>query len=297
MDLSAPVAYNGITFQPASAAPTGAPRSGYEIKNIDYTRVQTDAYYDPRALTDGLDTGDVFLRGRFIEIDAAVYGTSEGHVWDQTQALLAAFSPTLAYAEDPDNFGLLPFTFRQPTIDTATWTAGYIPLQFNARPLEPPTFNVNNMRTNGSGGRGFTLPVNARLIAPSPMKVHQSEITQTLTTSAQVFTYRGDYPAWPWVRLDVDAGVAGTTAIRSSQFNVYLDFSSLATDKRLVVDFEKRAVYEADRGSGFVSDTRNEFILSTSEWGQFGVSALQSVYIQSLTGITLPKFHYREAWA
>lgn len=295
MDLSAPVAYNGITFQPATQSATGAARRGYEIKDIDYARVQTDAYYDPKALTDGLDVGDVFLRGRFLDIDAAVYGTSKGDVWDQLQAMLAAFNPTLAYAEDEDNFGLLPFTFRQPTIDTATWTAGYIPLQFNARPLEPPTYNVNRMKTQDTG-RGFSLPVRARLIATNPAKVHQSEITQTLTTAAQFFTYRGDYPCWPWARLDVDAGVAGTTAIRGSGFNVYLDFSSLATDKRLVVDFEKRAVYEADRGSGFVSDTRNEFILSTSEWGQFTGSP-QSVYIQSLTGISLPKFHYREAWA
>lgn len=206
MDLTAPISYNGLTISPPTQTATGTPRSGYEYNRL-HTDVEVDGYLDGRANENGVDASDVFLRARLITIDGSVYGSSKGDLWDKQAALLEAFNPVIAYNADTGALGFLPFDFRWPTADTATYPLGYIPQRYYARPAKEPAFTIN--RVQSSGTRGGSMGVRLTLVAKDPIRYAQTATSITLATSSVVLglvssntgtallAYAGSLPVWP----------------------------------------------------------------------------------------------------
>jgi hypothetical protein len=288
MDLSAPIAYNGVTLQPPSASPSGAVRRGVEIENIDISSVQVDAYYDPKALAVGVDASDVYERARLVSISAAVLGTTKGDVWDQAQSVLSAFNPSIAYNADTANLGFLAMTFRQPTIDTSTWSAGYIPMQMYLRPAAPPRFVVERGRTSDTAGRGFSLPVTLSLLARDPRKYAQTQQTISITTATQTATYRGDYPTWPILSFSMSASGSSSFALTVAGGTITLNLATTTTGT-FTFNYQTRTLTDAN------GTVRADLISSVSSVRQ--VKSGSTVYASSTTGMSSVTLTYREAWA
>lgn len=286
MDLSAPIIYNSLTFAPPAASP-GRPRGGYEINDIDFSEVGVTAYLDKRALQDGLDASDVYLDGRNVQISGSVLGTTAAHTWDNLQALMAAFSPTEAYRADTDEKGFLPFKFRQPTIDTATWTAGYIPLQFYLRPSSPVRYRVT--RPGVAGTKGFAIPFRVSMVARDPRKYAQTEQLIGVSSSTDGYaTHRGDYPTMPVISMTL-------TAAGSSAFTVFVDGTSARIDLSgrssgtLLLDYANRTLTDSVTDVQYMSLLTGNFVPIRPPGVQ--------VYFVNSTGLSSVVAHYREAWA
>lgn len=302
MDLSAPVTYNGLTLQPATAVGGGGVRAGVEINDIDVSPVATDAYYDGTANQDGTDTSDIFARSRTISIQGAVYGTSKGQLFDKLQSVSAAFHPVIAYNADSANLGLLPLKFRQPTIDTTTWTAGYIPMQFNVRPTAPPAYRLNRMRT-ADDGRGVSVPFSVNLIAVDPAKYHQSQVSQSLTTTSTVITYRGDLYSWPIVTFSLSANGSSAFIIRTPTMSVSINLSSAShvnpTMRDWLLDTRTRTLVQGATAWSLAHNhylVRNDLLAIDSTFGVIDTG--DYAYVGAPTGMSgAISLKYYEAWA
>lgn len=295
MDLSAPIVYNGLTCQPATPSGGGVATHGIEVKRANFSSVGTDYYLDDRAEDHGVDAADVYLRQRTIAIEGAVYGTSKGQMWDDLQAVLAAFNPAIAYAADTANIGFRELTFRQPTIDTTTWTAGYIPLQFYARPMEPPAYSLDRVRT-ADDGRGLSIPWSVRLLAKDPRKYLQSNVSVNISTTAQSVAYRGDFPAWPIMQVTITSAGSSAATFALGSSTLWLDLSGAYDSTKdgganlLQFLFSTRTLKRLSDNYGL-----NGYIGEYSSYEPFSGGILRVG--TPATGISSTTFTYREAWA
>lgn len=308
MDLSAPIIYNSLTIAPPVASATGAPRSGIELNNVDHSPVAVDGYTDKSALADGLDAGDVFLGGRSLRISGSVLGSTKADMFDRMDDLLAAFSPTLAYKmvgtgstsneAVREAYGFLDFKFRQPTLDVSAWTAGYIPLQYFARPSAPPVFQVSRIRTQDSG-RGVSIPFTVTLLAKDPRKYAQNELTSGTIAwnTTTTLTYRGNYPTMPRITVSVASATTGDLVITLyGGGTVRLDLTSVPAGDYFLV-WEDRTFY-ADDGLS----TPHAYAIDTARttWG-VGLYSTGSVQWAGTYSTHHPNttftVKYREAWA
>ncbi len=316
MDLSAPISYNGLTLQPATAVPGGAARSGWEINDIDFSTVDVTGYTDAKALQDGLDAADVYQKSRTVTIQAEVLGASKGEVWDYVQEFLDAFNPRIAYDSDTASKGFLPLAFRQPTIDTATWTAGYIDMEMLLRPAAPPRYSANRLKT-ADGGRGFSVPVSAQMLASDPRKYVIASSTYTykgrspgaptisydytqtvaLSTATAALTYRGTYPVSPLISVSISTATATAFTITftkgsAQSFVVSINAATLSAavvPVTYVLNLADRTLVVASTG-----EDRSDAINATSTFGE--VSAGWSAYTSSAAAVTAT-LYWREAFA
>jgi hypothetical protein len=206
MDLSKPIVYNSLSINTVTTSTSGYPTSGYLVERFDWVPVGQREYREDRALQDGAQMSDVYLRAQPLNMIVAVFGSSSGDFWDRVQDLRAAFSAPLCYASDTANLGFLPLTFYQPTGDLSTWpTSAYpngIPLQYYVRATGPLSGSVSRDRSV-SLGRGLAERFMVPLVARDPYKYFQSEITTEIAvgsfSTAQVGSaiLRGDQLAWP----------------------------------------------------------------------------------------------------
>lgn len=287
MDLSAAIVYNGLTALPPSASPS-APKSGVEFESVDISDITTDAYMDRRALQDGADVSDVYLGMRSVRIQGAAFGTSKGHAFDQLQAVLHAFSPTIAYNADTANRGFLAFQFQQTTISTSVWTAGYVPMQFYLRPLSPPRYTINRAATADTRGRGFSVPFTAQLVARDPRKYAQTAQSVSISTATSPnVPHRGDYPTLPIITMTI-------TSAGSSAFTVFVDGTSVnvnlstVTSGVLSLDYSTRMLTDAN-GVSYQSLVAGNFTPVRAGGVQ--------IYVTTMTGLSSVTADYREAWS
>jgi hypothetical protein len=300
MDLSAPITYNGLTARPATVSPTGAPMRGISFNRVDPSSIRTDAYYDDRANDDGVDAQDILLRERMLRIDGAVYATSKGHLWDELQDVLAAFHPVIAYNVSDDGF--LPLAFRQPTIDTATWTAGYIPLQFYARPVRPVSYSLTKVRT-ADVGKGLSIPFSIDMIAKDPRKYAQAALSVSVGTAIVTdATYRGDYTTWPIVTFTLSA--SGSSAFvftyrdpNGNTRDVTLDLSGAYTSVPGQPLYNTYELNFRNRSLTRLGNRASDLIATDSEFYQIAQAPYPRI-TSATTGLVDGQvtMTYREAW-
>ena len=211
MDLTAPIIYNGLTVSGLTGTAGGSPSVGTVIERINISDMDVHAYLDKRALQDGVDAGDVYIGARTVIIDAAVYGSTKAHGWDNLQAWLRAFHPRIAFNADTANLGFLSMKFRQPTISTAVWTDAYIPLQFYLRPARPASYVVERLPSGGVAGKGLAFQVQSALVARDPRKYVQTAQSILVNSNSQTVPHRGDYPTAPILTWTMTSG--GPTAL------------------------------------------------------------------------------------
>ena len=227
MDLSLQINYNGFTVNGnLTRAAGGGAASGYAVERVEPSLVGIRAFTAPRAQHDGRDASNIYLDSRQFSAIITVYGSTKGDFWDKTQALLAAFSPTLAYAADSAALGYLSWNFYQPTADSVTYPGG-IPLAYKVRPLHTPTYVIQRDEDGGVAAKGLAKQFRVTMEARDPRKIAQTETTTLILTSTVTATNRGDYPAEASI-LIVSGTATGTLAltIGSNTFSVTVDATS-----------------------------------------------------------------------
>lgn len=292
MDLTAPISYNGLTIPGLTLTAGGKPSTGIAIDRVDISNIDVEAYLEKRALQDGVDASDVYLGARRVVIHAGVFGSTRAHGFDQLQSFLRAFNPNIAYGADSANLGFLAFDFRQPTISTAAWTAGYVPMRFYLRPLAPPTYTFDRGPSAGADGAGVSFQVQATLLARDPRKYLQSTISTSITTATQTATYRGDFPTWPTASWTVQTGGDGKTlTIVINGLSYVIGFSGVTS-----------GTFNFNLGTQTLTDTNGTNYMRL-------LGTFPAIYTPIQSGSTFsyilgggaavsnPTIEYREAWA
>lgn len=292
MRFDRPISFNGWTASLARAA-GGRPSSGYVVDSIEPSRVGAVGYIDKRAIQDGLDANDIYLGGRDLGVVVTAYGSTWGDFWDKTQDLLAAFSPTLAYAADSANAGFLAFDFIQPTADTASWpTATYaygIPLRYYLRPVGPPAYTLRRDEVGGDETQGLSHRFDISLIAKDPRKYAQTETSYTITTSTQTGTYRGDYPTKPIITFAVTATGSSAFTLTVNGIANVINLSAVSSGN-FTLDYGKKTLVN------YLGANVASLLTTVGGWPDVGASA-PTFSMSGNTGISVPVFKYREAWA
>lgn len=241
MDFTKPITFSSLDINTVSRGPTGAAMSGYQLDSFDQSNVEVAAFAEKRALRDGVDASDVYLGRRRVSAIVTVFGSTLGDFWDKTQALLAAFSPTLAFDEREDQLGFLAFDFFQPTADIVTWpTSAYpdgIPLRYYLRPSAPPAYISRRDFSGGTPGLGLSNQYNLSLVARRPGKV---SVSQATTTSDA--TNLGDYPTRPSIVIS-SSSATGNASIQFTN-------SPHAAESLLITIDAASATYTADCDRG-----------------------------------------------
>jgi len=218
VDLTQPVHYRGYSANDAGIKNAGGPNVGCMLERVNYSNVQGVGYTEKRALGDGMDAADVFLTGRRIQLMGTLYGETPGDLFDRKQKLLAAFNPTLAYAQAPYNFGYQPLDWYEPTgvkALPAGFPSGLRHVYSNVRPSALPTFDVVRDRIGSpADSKGLALEWAVMVEAKDPRIYAMPEITvffnvNTSTGGVGTFYNRGDYPAPLSVLLDVGVYTTG----------------------------------------------------------------------------------------
>jgi hypothetical protein len=204
VDLTKPVIYRGLDLNSltTTALPSaGVPLGGLSIKRIQYSDVAGEGYREKRSLADGYDAGTVYLGFRNVNIQGEVFGQSTNDLWDRLQDLRTTLTPTLAYADAPEDLGFMDIEFYRPTGNLAEWPLSQypdgIPLNIRARPLSQPSFIVDEQHSQGFDDYGLRMPYTAALWAKDPL-IYVRPLTKVLmsgTTGSGIYTNRGDYPA------------------------------------------------------------------------------------------------------
>ncbi len=286
MDLGGTIDYNGWTST-LTRQNGGLPSSGYAVDEVRPADVGIVGYLEKRALQDGVNAADVFLAGRDITMIVTTFGSSEGDFWDKAQDLLAAFSPTLAYSADTSLAGFLPLNFQQPTADSATWAAGYIPLRYYVRPVAPPSFTVSRDMDGGVAANGMSKPFTIRLTAKDPRKYVQTTVSVAVTAASQTAVYRGDYPSYPIFTWTMSAsGHSAFTLWIGGQATV-LNMAAQSTGS-FEFDFGKQT---------FTSNSVSKMSLLTFSAGYPTVESGSIYRIENATGVSAPVMTFREAFA
>ncbi len=229
----------------------------------------------------------LLLWGRIIVPTA----TQVASLADKESAMLAAFDPDLCYRDSPTTDGAYAFDFSEPTTDTTTYPAGYIPLRYYLRPMGPPSIDEDGDQAR----RLFALG----LLAADPRRYEQSEQTLALnagTPSGNVVN-RGTVPAPLKVTLAMTgAGVSNFTITRAGVAFV-LNLSGMVNGDTVVVVMETCAPY--GEGRKITKNGAAAFSLKTSSpstWLDAPVGTT-SFSISDGTGIGSCTFAWRSARA
>jgi len=212
MDLDQPVRYRGLNLNAVEILAGDGKKRGCLVEEFDLGNVVGIGYTEKRAQGDGMDASDVYLSARQIHLRGYVYGETRADAFDRLQDVVAAMSPTGAYAEDPAAKGYLPLEFDIPTMDLVNFGVGngdgWRQAQVFARPRAQAVYRIR--RDTGAGGdhsKGGAIEWAAELEAKDPRIYLREQKWEYFTGSESGSLYnRGDYPAPIDVLIDVAAG-------------------------------------------------------------------------------------------
>lgn len=280
------ISYNGWT-DTLTRVPGGSAMDGFVVERANFSDVDAIGYLEKKALADGLDANDIFLGARRLDIDVSVYGSTRASFFDRADEFLAAFHPTLAYANETAVLGFRAFKFRQPTTDTASWSQGSIPMQMNLRPVAPPTYSIERDSSGGEITKGMGRLFKVSLIARDPRKYAQETVDITQNSST-LSSYRGNYftpPQISWTM--VSTGVSNFT-ITIDGIAVVVDMSGESSGS-WILDYARKRLTKDTVGQPQLID-----LTATEGWPEV---KRNSTYVRSgTTGSTGTTLTYREAW-
>lgn len=219
MDLSRPISYRGLQLNDAGIASTRENIAGIAIERVSYGQVPGFGYIEKRSNADGYDAGDVFLGKRDISLSGTIYGKTRADLFDRKSLLSAALSPTGAYAESPPDYGYLPLTFEEPTLDTITWETGIIKKMMRVRPRTMPSFSIVRDAIGGVEEYGLAIPWEVDVEARDPRIYYQTSVGDYFDAAGAtangtlVLDNRGDYPAPIRIELYAAAGAGAVKMV------------------------------------------------------------------------------------
>lgn len=293
-DLSRPISYNGWTAENDIDFAPGRPGKGFVVDTFDYGTVPASYYLDKKALQDGADAADIFLGPRTIQIDCAIYGSTQGNMWDRLRVFRTAFSPLIAYNNNSGELGFQPLKFFEQTGTTATWDPASfpsgIPLEIRCRPVSPPTYRVTRDQQGGRAAGGSVIRATARLIARDPRIYLQTSTSISISTSTQTVTNRGNYPSLPVITFGMSAAGSASALFSIDGYQLRLNLASISSGS-YSVRYSSRVIVNASgvfQNSLFDNTFDNRF-------GAMDPSG-SVVYGANLTGMTSPTLTFTEAF-
>ena len=196
MDLTRPVTYRGVDINDATVTPNGI--EGTLVQSVRYAGVPGVGYTEKRAVSDGRYASDVYQDQRVVEIAAVTHALTRGDLYDRIAAIVAAFTPTAAYAESPGDKGFLPLQFFWPTDRIADFGVdGEVQLFINARPVAQPHFVIERDTQGGddTDEGGIQWSVQLAAIDPRIYILPRNDTDLNTETSPVLLTNRGYYPS------------------------------------------------------------------------------------------------------
>lgn len=196
MDLTKPVSYRGILLNAAGTPEAGAAIAGVRLTEVKFTDVGVHGYVEKKSLSDGMDASDVYMGQRNVALVGEVFAEDKGWLFDYLDALRLKFTPTDAYAEDPDKRGYLPLYFQTMTKYTSHWPGGVVDRMLFCRPTTQPDHSIQLAAISENNSRGYVVPFSARLEAKDPRFYYIDSIDASLPGiggGSGTFTNRGNY--------------------------------------------------------------------------------------------------------
>lgn len=211
MDLTLPVIYRGITLNAARTGPGPIPVSGVRLTQVKYSDVSVHGYTEKKSLSDGMDASDVYMGQRNVDLVGEVFAQNKGDLFDYIDQLRLKFTPTDAYAEDPDKRGYLPLWFQIPTKWTSHWPTGITDRVLYVRPRGQPDHTIEFRAIGGRDNDGFVVPFSVSLEAKDPRFYHPWSKDHALAGGGgqQSYVNRGNYYAPMHFILKPAVGYAG----------------------------------------------------------------------------------------
>ena len=173
-DLTLDIIYRGfvvndedIALNIVQGSGIGDGIAGSVVDSFDDSDVDVVQFAEKRSQQDGMDAGVPLLGMRRIRMSATLYGRTRALLYDSLMDLRAAFSPVLAYREEPLDYGYQPLYFSIPTNRIADYPAGAIPLMVKAMPRALST-PISRDMTGGDDNDSLAISWQATLICKDP---------------------------------------------------------------------------------------------------------------------------------
>ncbi len=141
--------------------------SGCVIDSWDFSDVDVVQHTQKRALSDGVDAGDVFLGQRRLRVSGTLYGKTRALLFDSYLDLRRILNPRLAQRESPADKGYLPLYFGIPTNRQADYPLGAIDLRVLVMPRTSQVVWQRNQQ-GGDDGDSLAIPWNATFVMKDP---------------------------------------------------------------------------------------------------------------------------------
>lgn len=301
MDLSRPVSYRGLDLNSPTFSTDGQTLSGYIIDSVEWAPVAGIGYTEKRAQSDGLESSDVYLGQRRVTIRGTIFGETRGELFDRKAMLVAAFTPTGAFAVSPGEKGYLPLYYEEPTEEGA-FPNGFRSLFINARPVAQPSFVLVRDSSGGAAGRGGSLPYVVTVECIDP-RVYGDPMAYTVladgsTSGSGNFTNRGDYPAPLNLAIDMPAArQAGQVDFTAGLSTARIIIPDSTADQLFLLDGYKKVLTVL---SNDVEVLRMDLLSFLAEGSFPLIQPGTSAYSYSSTGPAMgpaSRAWYYEAWA
>jgi hypothetical protein len=201
MDLNRPVAYRNFQLNTPLNPGSGVPLDGCQLDRVEYYQVDAFGYREKRSMSDGLDASDVYLGARTVRLQGTLYAQSAGDLYDTMAQFRAAMLPTAAFAEAPGDFGYMPLTFEEATLDEINYPSGFIPKMMRVRALGTPRFVYMRDKVGGDSSFGYSVEWDIVFEAKDPRIYYQTattvffDATGTTNSGSGTVINRGAYPA------------------------------------------------------------------------------------------------------
>lgn len=279
-----------LNLNSITTAPTvGTPFSGYVVESVAYANANVGGFLDSLAQRDGAEANIALLGTRQVQMIVQVYGSSSADFFDKLNALNSSFQPYPAFATSDDGFRSLDFD--QATIDTASYTSGFINMRIKVRPTSIPTYNLSNdLVTPRTTDRGISTKVAVSLLAKDPRKIRQTATTGTInvstsTTTTTTLTNNGNYVAYP-AFIFVNAATASRTAtISTSSWTTVLTLPASTT---VTLD-------ALNRTAKVGTTLRMDLITTGTTSIPYLLAGATVITVSAMTSVT-GTFSFNEAW-
>lgn len=257
-DTTRPITYRGVNLNDAATDADTKRIVGNMVEEVRWFGVSGVSYTEKRAQEDGNDSADVYDGPRRVQVSGVTYGSTRGDMYDRAQALRAAFTPTLAYDDAPEQRGYQPFAFEEPTENLADFEDGFKSLFVMVRPVAQPDALINRDRTGSTDLKGGGLPWTVVLEAEDPIRYVSPETVIEFSGTGDgedvgfAMANRGDYPSPIEITLlippaaDPEDPETGDFRFLGFGADIHLEFTTGEDELNILYEARDRLVYLVD---------------------------------------------------
>jgi hypothetical protein len=261
-DVRLPMSYGGLTFNDPG---------GKIMVDMVAINPAWDWVLEAKAQRDGMESYEPKRMNTIIRLEGIIRGDSIADLFDQINAVNAAFDPVLNYTNDSsyDEYvprqqqGYTPFAFQCPTADLTLAADGVMDLRYFARSRALPVPRVSKFE-------GFSTRWSAILecVDPRAYFTDTQSVNAVITSSmggTEVDNARANYPSWPILTIVPNVNPTGDVTIQMIDPVAGISTLSLEVDSIVVADDEVVVDFEAQRVT-LNGTERMDLLVPGAEW-------------------------------